>query len=119
MKKFSKIAIVTATLVTMGSLAACQSTNAPQEPPSHHMMGDGPQGKHAMKHHKLTPEQRAERQAQFEQIQQACVGKVAGQAIQVKMGDKTIDGTCQLHFKPNKMDNRMMPPAPPAPVQAS
>ncbi|HCK29204.1 MAG TPA: hypothetical protein DHW29_02705, partial [Acinetobacter ursingii] len=80
MNKLSKVVMLAATVVTMGSLAACQSTTGPQEPPARHMMDDGPQGKHFMKRHKLTPEQRAEmqqrraeRQAQFEQIQQACV----------------------------------------------
>jgi hypothetical protein len=73
------------------------------------MMDGAPQGKHFMKRHKLTPEQRAEmqqrraeRQAQFEQIQQACVGKTVGQAIQVKVGDKTIDGTCQIRLNRTK-----------------
>lgn len=126
MNKLSKVVMLAATVVTMGSLAACQSTTGPQEPPARHMMDDAPQGKHFMKRHKLIPEQRAEmqqrraeRQAQFEQIQQACVGKTVGQAIQVKVGDKTIDGTCQIRFKPNKMDDRMAPPAPTAPVKAS
>ena len=123
MNKFSKIAVLAATIATMGSLAACQSTS-PQERSASHMMGEGSYGKYFKKHHKLTPEQRTEmeqrrteRQAQFEQIQQACAGKAAGQAIQVKMGDKTIDGTCQMRFTPNAMDGRMAPPAP-APAKA-
>jgi Spy/CpxP family protein refolding chaperone len=57
MNKLSKVVMLAATVVTMGSLAACQSTT-PQEPPARHMMDDGPQGKHFMKRHKLTPEQR-------------------------------------------------------------
>ena len=124
MNNVSKIAMLTATILTMGSLAACQSTSAP-DPMHDRPMMDGAHGKH-FKRHPLTPEQRAEmqqrraeRQAQFEQIQQACVGKTVGQAIQVKVGDKTIDGTCQIRFKPNKMNDRVSPTAPTTAVKSS
>ncbi|WP_130804433.1 hypothetical protein [Acinetobacter ihumii] len=124
MNKISKVAMLTATIITMGSLAACQSTSAP-EPRQDRAMMQGDHGKH-FKRHKLTPEQRAEmqqhraeRKAQFEQIQKACVGKTVGQAIQVKVGDKTIDGTCEVRFKPNKMNDRVAPPAPTAAVKSS
>lgn len=120
MNKMAKITLCMATVISMGSLAACQSTMPPQDPNAPKMM-DGPAGKHWMKHYKLTPEQRAdmqqrraERKAEFEQIQKACTGQAVGQTIQVKMGDKTIDGTCELRFKPSKMNDRMAPPPAPA-----
>lgn len=116
--KNSKIAILAATLVCVGSLAACQSTPTPKEPPC--PMMDGSPDKPFMKRHHLTPEQRAEmqqrhaeRQAEFAQIQQACAGKTVGQSVQISIKDKTIDGTCELRFKPNQGNERPM--APPAP----
>ena len=58
MKMTAKIALFSAAIVTMGSLAACQSN--PQTPNSdHHMMKDGPRdGHHRMKHREFTPEQK-------------------------------------------------------------
>lgn len=60
------------------------------------------------KQHRLTPEQReqfkaarAERMQLHKQIQQACDGKAAGSAVQIKAGDKTIDGQCKISFKPD------------------
>lgn len=113
------VAILAATLVCAGSLAACQSTPTPKEPPN--PMMDGSPNKPFMKRHHFTPEQRAEmqqrraeREAQFAQIQQACTGKTIGQSVQVTLKDKTIDGTCELHFKPNPSNERLM--APPAPA---
>ncbi|OTG67335.1 hypothetical protein [Acinetobacter silvestris] len=51
-------------------------------------------------------QKRTERQAKWEAIQQACVGQPNGQAIRVKMGDKSINGTCRVQFKvPRPMEN--------------
>lgn len=82
MNKMAKITLCMATVISMGSLAACQSTMPPQDPNAPKMM-DGPVGKHWMKHHKLTPEQRAdmqqrraERKAEFEQIQKHVQAKL-------------------------------------------
>ncbi|MDR2251062.1 hypothetical protein [Acinetobacter sp.] len=119
MKMTAKIALFSAAIVTMGSLAACQST--PQMSNSdHHMMQDGPQdGHHRMKHREFTPEQkaaweqhRAERKARFEQIQKACEGKANGQTINVQVGDKTLEGTCNLRFEPKRPQPPMAAPAP-------
>lgn len=93
MKMTAKIALFSAAIVTMGSLAACQSTTQPPKP-EHGMMQDGPrEGHHRMKHREFTPEQkaaweqhRAERQARFEQIQKACDGKANGQPVSVQIG---------------------------------
>ena len=53
-----KIALFSAAIVTMGSLAACQSTTQPPKP-EHGMMQDGPrEGHHRMKHREFTPEQK-------------------------------------------------------------
>lgn len=117
MKMTAKIALFSAAIVTMGSLAACQSTTQPEKP-EHAMMQNGEHdGHHRMKHRELTPEQkaaweqrRAERQARFEQVQKACDGKANGQTVSVQFGDKTVEGTCSLRFEPKR---------PAAPAQAS
>lgn len=119
MKMTAKIALFSAAIVTMGSLAACQSTTQPQKP-EHRMMHDGPrEGHHRMKHREITPEQkaaweqhRAERQARFEQVQKACDGKANGQAVNVQVGDKTLEGTCNLRFEPKRPQPPVNAPAP-------
>ncbi|SUU41072.1 acid shock protein [Acinetobacter baumannii] len=59
MKMTAKIALFSAAIVTMGSLAACQSTTQPPKP-EHGMMQDGPRDghHHRMKHREFTPEQK-------------------------------------------------------------
>lgn len=101
MQTMTKIALISASVLSMGALTACQSTsNVPNN--------DHP---HMMKHHEgkkqhLTPEQReqfkakrAERMQFAKQLQQACDNKAVGSAVQIKTGDKTIDGTCKMVFK--------------------
>ena len=101
MQTMTKIALISASVLSMGALTACQSTsNVPSN--------DHP---HMMKHHEgkkqhLTPEQReqfkakrAERMQFAKQLQQACDNKAVGSAVQIKTGDKTIDGTCKMVFK--------------------
>ncbi|MFV5661729.1 hypothetical protein VXR58_16220 [Acinetobacter pittii] len=124
MKMTAKIALFSAAIVTMGSLAACQSTTQPPKP-EHGMMQNGPrEGHHRMKHREFTPEQkaaweqhRAERKARFEQIQKACDGKANGQPVSVQVGDKTLEGTCNLRFEPKRPQPPVNAPVP-APVQA-
>ena len=106
MQTMTKIALISASVLSMGALTACQSTsNVPNN--------DHP---HMMKHHEgkkqhLTPEQReqfkakrAERMQFAKQLQQACDNKAVGSAVQIKTGDKTIDGTCKMVFKADRKE---------------
>lgn len=113
MNSMIKIALVGASVLSIGALTACQSTNTVKDKDSDHarMMHD-----HHQKHdHKMTPEQheqfqqaRAERKQVFEQIQKACDSKAVGQSVQIKAGDKTIDGTCSMRFKADRQDMKRM-----------
>ena len=100
MKALTKVAIVSASILSMGALTACQTTTAPQ------------QAKDSKKHHhNMSPEMRekhqahkAERKAISEKIQKACDGKTVGQAVQVKVGEKTVDGSCVIQFKADRKE---------------
>lgn len=102
MKAMTKIALITTGILSMGALTACQSTQAPQtDKNSHSMM----HGKH---HHKMSPEQREkmqkmreQRKALHEQMQKACDGQAIGHNTQIQIGDKSIDGSCNLVFQPD------------------
>ena len=99
----SKIAILTASVLSVGALTACQTTTAPKDAKGSHQFD----GRHADRmDRRMSPEQREvfkarqeERKAAFEQIKKACDGKAVGQAVQVKFGEKTVDGTCNIQFK--------------------
>lgn len=105
MKTMTKIALVSAGLLSVGTLTACQSTNSTATPER--------EGRHAHKmhgkHERLSPEQRekwqqarTEHRQMMQQIQAACEGKAAGQTVQAKAGEKTMNGTCTLMFKPER-----------------
>lgn len=107
MPSMTKLALVTTGVLSMGALTACQSTPTPQDV--------SPKAHSHQKHHAdsrgqhLTPEQReqfkqarAERQQVMRQIQQACEGKAAGQTVQIKANDKSINGSCQVRFVPDR-----------------
>ena len=51
----------------------------------------------------------------FEEIQKACEGKANGQAVNVQVGDRTLEGTCNLRFEPKRPQPPMNAPAPVAP----
>ena len=132
-----KIAVASLGLVSIVGLAACQSqpklTDHPdrKEMPGDHKhrfdKGHKKDGHRFDKRKAMTEEQkaamqtrRAERQATMQALQKACEGKV-GQTISVKVGEKTFDGTCQVHFKPTRMDKtvtdqKVAPVAPTAPA---
>ena len=54
-------------------------------------------------------QKRTERKAQWDAIQKSCEGQTNDQAIQVKMGDKTLDGKCIVKFQPEFKVNHTMP----------
>ena len=104
MNSMAKIALVSASILSMGALSACQSSNTVKDKDNDQarMM----HGHHQKHERKMTPEQRqqfqqarTERKQLVEQIQKACDSKAAGTAVQIKAGDKTIDGTCVMTFK--------------------
>ena len=96
----AKISIATASLIALGTLTACQSTNSPKENVSTQKMHgkyDHEQRKHMKKMH-------TEQREGMKKIKAACDGKAAGTATQVQIGDKTIEGTCNLVFKADRKD---------------
>ncbi len=126
MNKISKLALVCATVLSMGSLVACQSGSnldkTAQDNKHPHGAKHEQHGKH--RGQPMTEEQKAEfekRRAEFEkQAKQACDGKV-GQTVKFTLDDKTIEGTCEIGIKrekpqdaqgamPPKADGSMPPP---------
>ena len=132
-----KIAVASLGLVSIVGLAACQSQPKPADRADRKEMrgdhkhrfdkGHKKDGHRFDKHKAMTEEQkaamqtrRAERHATMQALQKACEGKV-GQTISVKVGEKTFDGTCQVRFKPTRMDKtiadqKVAPVAPTAPA---
>lgn len=103
MNNMAKIALVSASVLTMGALTACQSNPGPKD------KQDGRPMMHHGHHEKMSPEQReqfkqmrAERHEFKKQAKSACDNKAAGTAVQIKVGDKTIDGTCAINFRPDR-----------------
>ncbi len=109
MKAMTKMIVVGASVLSMGALTACQSTSNVADADHSRMM----------KHHQdkkgrhLSPEQREKFQqmrterAEFKkQIQQACDNKAVGSAVQVKAGDKTVEGSCNIYFKADRKDQK-------------
>ncbi|TXJ06123.1 MAG: hypothetical protein E6Q25_10040 [Acinetobacter sp.] len=121
MSLFNTTSLTFALLATLG-LAACQSPSSTKahthRTTTTHANMPEKMAEHMRKEQrgwkKLTPEQRAEfqkkaeqrrteRQARFEMLQKACEGK-AGQTINVKLNDKTVEGQCEVHFRPTRDD---------------
>lgn len=102
----TKIVLVTASVISMGALTACQSTQGSKDDHQARMMDRQDRNQH---HNKMSPEQReemkqmhAQRKQMREQIQKACDGKTVGQSIQVKVGQQNVDGTCNMVFKADR-----------------
>ncbi|TQR66025.1 hypothetical protein E2K73_08660 [Acinetobacter sp. RF15A] len=111
MKAMTKVGLIGASIVSMGLLSACQSTSQVPDSKEHpHMMKHHEQHA-AKKAHQLSPEQRehyramrTERMQLGKQMQQACEGKTIGSTVQVKAGDKTIEGQCNIFFKADRKE---------------
>ena len=103
MNNMTKIALVGASILSVGALTACQSTTNTQDQKHSRMMKE-----HNDKHdRKMSQEQReafkqsrAEHREVMQKIHKACDNKAVGSTVQITAGDKTIDGTCVSHFKP-------------------
>lgn len=112
MKQIAKIAMLCTSLVAMGGLVACQSTSSANQKSEHRMMkhgdqrdeGRGGERGHSGKKH-MTEEENAQHEqhrAAFEaQVKQACAGK-EGQTVKLTIDNKTVEGTCEVKFKPVK-----------------
>jgi F0F1-type ATP synthase delta subunit len=105
MNNMTKLALIGASVISMGALTACQSTTANQANDHQRMMKD----RHGDPARKMSPEQReqmkemrAEQRQTLKEIKQACDNKASGTAVQVKAGDKVIDGTCTVKFKADR-----------------
>ncbi|MBJ9903444.1 hypothetical protein [Acinetobacter bereziniae] len=102
MKTITKITLLSASILSMGALTACQSNPGPKDDPEGRPMMHGG-------HHKMSPEQReemkkmrAQHKEMRQQMQKACDGKAIGQTVQVKAGEQSIDGTCNIVFKADR-----------------
>ncbi|OTG80856.1 hypothetical protein B9T33_07705 [Acinetobacter sp. ANC 5054] len=105
MNNMTKMALISAGVLSMGALTACQSTTAPKDADHGRMMKQH----HGDHERKMSPEQRehfkemrAEQRQVFTEMQKACDSKTVGTAVQVKAGDKAIDGTCVMTFKADR-----------------
>ena len=111
MNSMIKIALVGTSILSLGALTACQSSHSIKENDHARMMHDH----HPQHERKMTAEQREqfkqarhERKQVFEQIQKACDSKAVGTAVQIQAGDKTLDGTCSMTFKPEHKAGQKM-----------
>ena len=107
MKQMTKMALIGASVLSMGTLTACQSTTAPKDNDHGRMMKQH----HGDQDRRMSPEQRehfkqmrAEQRQVFADMQKACNGKTTGSTVQVKAGEKNIDGTCTMVFKADRQD---------------
>ena len=110
MNRFAKVALVSATLLSMGTLTACQSMMQHHDPAGMQAGSQEPYHRHHWQHH-MSEQEMAKHQAALEQFKQACNNQTVGAKVQVKLEDKTITGTCELRFKPDMNKDHPMYPA--------
>ena len=84
-----KIAIASTALGATLLLSACQSNTQLTQPKHEHMM----------KHHQ---EGRMAKHQHMRAMHQACVGKNAGDNVTVSFGQRTINGSCEMVFMPER-----------------
>lgn len=103
MKTMTKMVLVSASVMSMGALTACQSTNNMSERDGRHAQ------KMEKKHADFTPEQRekmklmhAQRMELKQKTQQACEKQAVGSTVEIKVGEQTIQGTCDIRFYPER-----------------
>lgn len=108
MNAMTKIAMLSTGLMTMGALTACQTTTAPQHQDPRHLKAQHKQASMTPEQRELYQQKRAERKQMFEQVKKACDGKAVGSAVQIKAGEKVMNGSCEIHFKADRKDMKQM-----------
>lgn len=99
----NKISLTTLGLISVATLAACQSTpnmqskDHPRDMKYHEMK----------KHHAKYADDRHQKmhgkhRALYAQMQKACEQKAVGSVIQVQVGEKQIQGSCNIYFKADR-----------------
>lgn len=108
MKTMTKIALLTASLISAGALTACQSTTPTKEDRGSYMMHDKGWQHKSPEQREQMKQMRAQHKAMREQIEKACDGKVVGEAVQINAANKTINGSCAMMFKADRSAMREM-----------
>lgn len=90
MKLRHKTLLMIISVLSLSVLSACSTMN--QFPKKE---GDR---RFSFRDHKKSPEMKA----LMEQSKTLCNGKQDGQMVQAQVNGQTIDGQCELRFKPNK-----------------
>lgn len=108
MNAMTKIAILSTGLITMGALTACQTTTAPQDKDPRHLKAHHKQSNMTPEQRELYKQKRTERQQMFEQVKKVCEGKAVGSVVQIKAGEKLINGNCEIHFKADRKDMKLV-----------
>ena len=102
MKTMTKIALLTASLISAGALTACQSTTPTKENRGSYMMHDKGWQHKSPEQREQMKQMRAQHKAMREQIEKACDGKAVGEAVQINAANKTINGNCAMVFKADR-----------------
>lgn len=126
MKNMTKMLIVSASVATMGMLSACQSTPNHHERNSHHDRNSHHMKMHDERSARLSPEQRQQfeknrgRHQQFRQaMDTACDKKQVGETVQLTVGDRSINGQCEMTFYPERSSKGYMRQAPRPTIDAN
>ena len=103
MNTMTKMLLVSASVMSMGALTACQSTNSMSTNEGRYAK------KMDKKHDRFTPEQReqmklmhAQRKDFHKAAEKACDKQTVGSTVQFKVGEQTIQGTCDIRFYPER-----------------
>lgn len=97
-----KNSLLAVAVISSLGLTACQSN-----PSNSNYGASGDRSTHSWgkkesdRHFKRDPKRMEEMRKRHEVLNQACIGK-AGQTVSVTVGDKTLQGTCETVFQPER-----------------
>ncbi len=111
----TKLVLMTTLLGSALGLAACQSTTQAEQSMNrdhhrHNMQRAEWQEKREQRLEQRE-QMRQEHQAQRAQIEKACQGKRIGERVNVQWNNRVIEGTCEVHFTPDKSQFKRQPNA--------
>ncbi len=87
-----KLAIATTVIAGALALTACQSQTQVQQPKHERMMKHHQDGRMAKQH----------MHGMHQAINQACDGKKAGENVSISAGQRSINGSCEMVFMPER-----------------